>query len=185
MEDSELLDEIRKKNQNAFHTVLSKYSKYVATIIVKVGGDSITSQDTEEICSDVFVKLWEKSNTIELRSSSLKSYIGMMARNHTLNILRTKKHTQQCNFEDIATSLSAEECYIIKNESEILNRTIYELEHLDRELFIRRYFYREKLTDIAKAKNMNIKTVSSKLIKIRKKLKQKLLERRFEYENKY
>lgn len=180
MEDIELLNEIAKRNQNAFQTILTKYNRYVAAVVSRVGGNSLTPQDIEEICSDIFVMIWEKSNMIQLKNSSLKSYIGMMARNHTLNVLRTKNRIKEDGFEDdTVISLSAEESYIAENEAELLNQIIDDLEKTDRELFIRRYFYQQKIGDIAKDKHMNVKTVSSKLIKIRQKLKQTILEGRF------
>ena len=52
----------------------------------------------------------------------------------------------------------------------------------DREIFIRRYFYMEKIIDIAEVLHLNVQTVGTKLFRGKKKLERALKERGVAYE---
>ncbi|RPE14223.1 RNA polymerase sigma-70 factor [Chitinophaga lutea] len=55
--------------------------------------------DAEEILQDVFVKLWEKRETLpDIRS--FRSYLFKMGRNHVLNYLRSEKKWETLPAED-------------------------------------------------------------------------------------
>lgn len=176
--EQKLWIEVQKRNQKAFENLFNKYNRYVLAIIFKTGGEIITNEDAEEICSDVFISLWNKANDIKLNSNSIKGYIAVMARNHTLNVLRSKIKFNETELqENSVKSPSAEEIYIAEEESNTLLSMIEELPEPDRSLFIQRYFYSEKVKVISAKNNLNIKTVGSKLTRAKKKLQNLFYER--------
>jgi len=177
MDDLEILKMLKQNDEDALNMLISKYSKYISAVIINVSKNNIPYEDVEEICSDVFVKLWQSRNKIKLKNKDIKYYLASMARNQTINFFRAKKPLQSQLNETSAITPSAEYYYILNEDSEFLNNSIDNLKSDDKELFIRRCVNLEKVNDIAKDKNMNIKTVSSKIIKAKKKLQKIIMER--------
>ena len=64
-----------------------------------------------------------------------------------------------------------------KESDDLINELVSALPEPDREIFIRRYFYMEKLSEIAKHIGINPATVGTKLFRGKKKLEQLLKER--------
>ncbi|HWQ77557.1 MAG TPA: sigma-70 family RNA polymerase sigma factor [Anaerovoracaceae bacterium] len=176
-EDRIILEGICRREQDAFRKLFDKYGTYVVAVTAKVAGGALSGQDIEEISSDVFAKLWKKAPELRLPNGSLKNLIGVMARNCTLNALRSKNRIledrldEEAVFCPSAACPSAEERYIERETAAALWAVINELEALDREIFLRRYFYLEKVKDIARDKEMNEKTVGSRLARARQKLR--------------
>ena len=88
MEDRTLLDGLALKDPQCFETLVDRYSRYIAAVVAKVAGGRFNSYDVEEITGDVLVKLWTDGPKIMLRGDSIKPYLAIAARNHTLNVLR-------------------------------------------------------------------------------------------------
>ena len=177
-EDRRILEGICRREQEAFQQLIDKYGRYVVAVCVKVSGGQLASQDMEELAADVFTKLWEKGRELQLKNGSLKNLIGVMARNRTLNFLRSKNRTLTDQLEEEMISCpSAEAHYMEQEMAAALWEAINILEPLDKELFLRRYFFLERVSDIARMKAMNEKTVSSRLSRARQKL-QKIIDQK-------
>lgn len=177
MDDGELLKRMKQDEQQAFRILFERYARYAAAAAAKVGGGRLRTQDVEEICSDVFVSLWTKRGSIELAGESLKPYIGVLARNKTLNVLRAEKNVLQEELDENAAALpSAEECCLRQESAEVLMEAVNTLEPSERELFLRRYFYLERVSDIARDKGLNIKTASAQILRARRRLEAVLNE---------
>lgn len=171
-EDRTILEGICRREQDAFAELFDKYGTYVVAVAVKVAGGALHENDIEEISSDVFAKIWKKGPELRLSKGSLKSLIGVMTRNCTLNALRSKNRRLADRLDEETVSCSsAEDRYIERETAAALWEVINQLERLDREIFLRRYFYLEKVADIARDKEMNEKTVSSRLARARQKLR--------------
>lgn len=177
-EDRMILEGICRREQDAFRKLFDKYGTYVVAVTAKVAGNALSVQDIEEISSDVFAKLWKKGPELRLSKGSLKNLIGVITRNCTLNALRAKHRILADQLDEEAVSCpSAEDRYIEGETAAALWEVINCLETLDREIFLRRYFYLERVTDIARDKEMNEKTVSSRLTRARQKLRDAIVRR--------
>ena len=175
MEDEVLLEGICKQDEEAYRMVVQKYSRYVAAICIRVAKGQLIKEDIEEISADVFFKLWEKASTITLYNASLKYYLGTMTRNQTIN--RLEKQSRQVNsvtnqIDGLeATQHNLPEQKLLKEEETmVMLQIIQELGEPDGEIFLRRYFYDDKITHIAKGMSLNESTVRSKLARGKKKL---------------
>ncbi|MDF3002441.1 MAG: polymerase subunit sigma-24 [Bacillota bacterium] len=171
MDDREILAGLKRLDETAYEALMDKYFRYVGAVVVRTAGNRLPLQDIEEICSDTFIKIWFSSGTIQLTGENLKGYIGITARNLTLNVLRGKRKTFTDNLEaDMVSCRSAEDYAVLGEEMGALKEMINTLAPLDREIFIRRYFYLERVMDIAREKGLNEKTVSTKLSRARQRL---------------
>ncbi|WP_194541329.1 RNA polymerase sigma factor [Paenibacillus sp. JZ16] len=172
MEDRTLLDGLAQKDPRCFETLVDRYSRYIAAVVAKVAGGRFNSYDVEEITGDVLVKLWTDGPKIMLRGDSLKPYLAIAARNHTLNVLRKRQRVIESELEDDAVSCpSAEALAILRQEKEAISGMVQDMGEPDREIFIRRYFYLEKVRDIASRLNMQEKAVTARIRRAKDKLR--------------
>lgn len=180
MSDNEIVDGIKSGNTKALERLVDKYSKYLAVVIAAIGKTHFTKQDIEEITADCFIAFWKSSSSFEMRSESLKSYLVTIVRNNVKNIFISRKIEYLPLEEDVLADDSNIENDYIKKEAELcVKNCVLELTELDRSIFILRYFYFFKIYEIAKKLSMNQKTVETRLIRGREKLKLKLRERGF------
>ena len=172
MDDRELLVGIRQKDEKYFEMLMEKYMRYIAAVIVKVAGQRLNKYDIEDICSDTLIKLWINSEKIDLKGDNLRGYLAISARNNTLNAIRSnKKRLGDELDENSLADDSAEAIFFNMQDNQKINELITTLPELDREIMIRRYFYLERVKDIAQKVGINEKAVSARIGRAKEKLK--------------
>ena len=88
MTEGKALKELQRGSQQALAWFIDKYTPYVSTIIYNIIGGDMSTADIEEVASDVFFALW--NNAGKVRSSSVKAYLGSIARNMAKNKYRER-----------------------------------------------------------------------------------------------
>lgn len=183
MDEEKILNGLKQSDVKSYEMLIDEYSSYVARVIIKVGGTYLSNEEIEEVSADVFIKCWEKRESLSVQSGKLKSYLGVMARNHTLNQLRAKGKAEIIPLEEDVIDVRTPEHTILEKEGEKLVQELLDvLPEPDREIFIRRYFYMEKVLEIGKALGINSQTVATKLFRGKKKLEAALKKRGANYE---
>lgn len=178
MDDKELLSGIQNKDEKYYEILIDKYTRYVGAIALKISGDRLNICDIEEICSDVFIKIWKNADRITLTGDSFKPYIAIAARNNTLNVLRSKKKSLEEELEeDAIVDESTENIVVLNEEKQIIRSVISSLKEPEREIFIRRYFYMEKVKDIAEKIGISEKAVSARIGRAKETLRSLFMEK--------
>lgn len=169
--EEKLLRQLQKKKRNSINKAIEIYTPYLTTVIFNLAGTRLSTEDIEEIISDSFITLWNKSEYIDLEKGSIKSYIAKTAKN-----LALKKLNKQINYSNIDDIDIACETNIDENiSSELLWSAVMNLGEPDNEIFIRYYKFNEKLKDISKSMDLNLSTIKSKLSRGKIKLKDHIL----------
>lgn len=88
--DIVLVERLLADDIGAFDMLFDIYSKKLFTFSMKY---LKSESDAEELVQEVFVKIWEKRNTLK-RDSSFKSYIFTIAYNDILKFFRRKSYHQ-------------------------------------------------------------------------------------------
>ena len=181
MTDSELIVRLKSGDESVIYIISGEFSGYVLTVIRNFSGGTLSSQDMEELCSDVFFKLWQHREDLN-ESFGLKPYLSVCAKNAVKNRLRSLKAPHEDIDElDIPDELSVEHMAELHEMMEHLNKALESLSESEREVFLRYFFYGEKTAEIASAMRINKGTARSKLSRTREKLKEYLKQRGFDY----
>ena len=77
-----------KEDLEAYREIMSRYERLVASIVYKM---TFHTQDREDLCQDIFLKVFEKLRSFR-SDSKLSTWIGSIAYHHCLNFLSKKKH---------------------------------------------------------------------------------------------
>ncbi|MFC5406563.1 sigma-70 family RNA polymerase sigma factor [Cohnella soli] len=176
MEEKMLIQQLKQKNQIALEKIISYYSAYVHTVVRNVLGTYMKAEDIEEVVSDAFVLLWNHAEQIREDSTTLKSYLASIARNQALKKLRNH-NPLICTLDDDILILDESIDPIERSEQKhMLESALSLMNELDREIFIRYYYFMEKTNHIAEQLKMNESTVRSRLSRGRSNLKQILIK---------
>ena len=125
--DTELIALLKGGGENAIYMIADGFSGYVMTVIRNLAGRALSPQDMEELCSDVFFRLWQHRDSLE-ESLGLKPYLSVCARNAVKNRLRSLKAPHEdIDDLDIPSALSVEHTAELHEMTEQLKKALAEL----------------------------------------------------------
>ncbi len=183
MQEDLLVKRLKRRDMNAFEEAIRTYKNYVGAVVKSRISVSMGSEDVEEVVADVFFTLWKQCDKLDARKGSIKNYLGVLARNISINKLRNRKDTITLE-EDMALQggTSPEYEFLSKETMSDLTAEIALLKTPDREIFIKYHINGESINEIAVELQLNPNTVKAKLARARKKIKKQLSERGYCYE---
>ncbi len=175
MDENKILKRLQAGDEAALGWFIERYTGYVSGIVYSLMGQSLGQADVEEVTADVFMALWESREKV--RPGKVRPWLSAVARNTALKRLR------QCSvelpFEEdilVINSPGPEAAYSKKELAQIVRRAVDGLPYPEREIFLRHYYYGQKVNDIARQLNLNESTVKTKLRRGREALGRSLQE---------
>lgn len=157
--------------------LVEDYSKYVYTIIRNMTKEVLEDEDLEELISDVFFAIWKNKENIK-NDVPLKPYIAGVTKNIAKNKLRVLRLITTVDNEsfDLPSNMNLEEEVEIKEKLEIVTKELNKMGD-DKQIFIMFYAYGMKAKEIGEKLGYTEFNVSTKLHRMKKKLKSVLEER--------
>jgi len=133
--------------------------------------------EAEEIVQSAFLSVWEKRESIEIRTS-LKSYLYTMVRNACLNVIKHEKIKQKHIGEELAIAERSHDSVSQRiNSSELETRiqvSMAKLPEQCRLIFKLSRFEELKYAEIADHLNISVKTVENQIGKALKIMREEL-----------
>ena len=174
MRDAALLERLQRRDQDALNELTERYRSYVCTVLSNMLSGVGAWADVEELCSDVFLALWQHAD--ELRAGSLKPWLGTVARNRAKSWLRVRRELpmdlDELELPDDGPSLEDEAGR--KELAAAVRKAVDSLRPTDREIFLRYYFYLQPMEAIAAELGLAPASVRSRLSRGRALLRKKL-----------
>ena len=185
MEDKEIIGLYLDRNEQAITATSEKYGSYCKTISVNILKND---EDAEECVNDTYMKTW---NAIPPQIPVIFSaFLGKIVRNISFNKYRHNNSQKRGGAEmplildelgEIVSGKESVEDEIDKKELlRDINGFLNSISEYKRGIFIRRYWYSDKVSDIAQRYGRSENSVSVELNRIRKKLSDHLLKRGYE-----
>ena len=184
MEDSQIVDLYWRKDANAIKESDTKYGAYCYAI-----ADNIlrNSEDSEECVNDTWLHAWNAMPP--QKPSKLQLFLAKITRNLSFNRFNARSAQKRGSgeivlvldelTECIAYSESAEQEYEGKELEQCIRLFVQTLPQRERNVFVRRYFYTEPVSAIAKRYNLTESNALAILSRTRKKLKTHLTREGF------
>lgn len=184
MEDNAIIRLYWDRNDRAVGATSEKYGRYCKTIARNILN---SEQDAEECVNDTYLSAW---NSMPPHwPEHLAAFLGKITRNLSFNKYRYDRAEKRGGGEislildELADCVSETDSVerIIEREEliEAVNSFIKMLSADKRNIFVRRYWYADSVSDIARDYGMRQGTVSKTLERTRKQLKANLTERGF------
>lgn len=184
MDEQRLLENLRRRKRGALEKAIEQYTPYVTVVVCNIIGHTMAREDVEEVVASVFVSLWQHAAELNGSKGNIRAYLGTMARNSAKNKLRAcRPHLSLDGVEATNTAAAiapaSDEPYaeVERREQRMsIWGMIRELGEPDSEIFLRYYYYEQKVRDIAAFTGLPASTVKTKLARGRQKLKE-MIER--------
>lgn len=179
MEDKELIHLMKESPEDGLNQAMSIYAPFVKGIVVRYLGYE-QKEDTKECIADVFIKLWRFIENFDESKGSLKSYIAVIARNEALRKLKKEgRCLGDLSIEELEIGIEIDMVSEIgrKMNAKLVQEAIEALKEPDRQIFIKRYFWGQRIKEISKGLKLEEKFVENRLYLVKKQLKVKLLEK--------
>lgn len=183
MENKETIGDYRTDTDNLdIDTLISKYYRYVYTIVNNFKNQNISEEDMEEIISDTFIAIWNSRNKIK-DDVIITSYLVGIIKNVICKKYRDIHIEYSINdYEEIIPNISnIEETLQLKEQSIFIEDTLKSMKREEYNIFIMFYYEGKKINDIAKILKISTSKVKVKLHRIRKKIKKSLIEGGYKY----
>ena len=172
--EEQALRQMKQGSQDALAWFIQRYGAYVSTIIHNIIGQRMSNADVEEVASDVFLALW--NNAGKILPNAARSWLATVARNTARSRLRRVSDTLPLDEEAVIVDDRTPEATLERREQAVRVRmALLSLNPVDREVFLRFYYYYQKTADIAADMGLNESTVRTKLNRGRAKLRDFLL----------
>ena len=172
--EEQALRQMKQGSQDALAWFIQRYGAYVSTIIYNIIGQRMSNADVEEVASDVFLALW--NNAGKILPNAARSWLATVARNTARSRLRRASDTLPLDEEAVIVDDRTPEATLERREQAVRVRmALLSLNPVDREVFLRFYYYYQKTADIAVDMGLNESTVRTKLNRGRAKLRDFLL----------
>lgn len=158
-----IINGIRKGDICSFEKLYEQYYSYLCTTAEHIVRNS---SDAEEIVSDVFIKLWNIREKLEI-TTSIKAYLIRAVRNTALNHLESSKLSDSISISDLQL-LALDSDYPLgrlyeKEILETLNQGIKTLPESCREIFLLSRNEDLKYSDIAEKLGISVNTVKTQM----------------------
>ena len=178
MKDHEIIALFFERSEQAITELIGKYGAAIRNVASNILKDA---QDAEEAVSDTYLTVWNRIPPT--RPKYLGAYSCRIARNLSLKRFHANTAEKRNSYYDVALdeleetipALSAvESAYDAKELTGYLNRFLNNLSKEDRYLFMRRYWYGDKISEIAENLNVTPHKASVRLFRLRQKLQEYL-----------
>ena len=173
MDERALLKRLKQKNEKALEETIQLYTAYITTIIREILNSKATVEDIEELVADTFISLWQSAGKINyMQYSSLKAYIGEIARNKAKDYLRKNKNINLELYENaILIDDGIERQMLQKEQQQYIQKLLTKLKPEDQKIFLLHYYQYKKIDEIALIMHMNPQTVKTRLRRGRETLR--------------
>lgn len=163
--------------------IVNQYTNYLYTTVTNMSYGNLSSEDIEEIISDVFFIFWKNKEKFDT-SKKLNLYLAGIAKNLIKSKYR-KIHINS-NIEDYE-SILIDNYDISYNYEQIEKTHIIEdslncMQKEDKDMFVLYYYFSKSIKEIANELNCSEFKIKSKLFRIRKKIKTNLERGGYRYE---
>ena len=185
MDDNGIIQLYWDRNDQAIRATSEKYEHYCKAIAKNILNNE---EDAEECVNDTYLNAWNSMPTHWPKQ--LATFLGKITRNLSFNKYKLN-HTEKRGggeitlvldeLTDCVSDIDTVEQTIDRQElSKAINSFVKSLSIEKRNIFVRRYWYADSVSDIASDYGMLQGTVSKTLERTRKQLKTYLTERGFD-----
>ena len=178
MKDHEIIALFFARSERAITELTAKYGAAIRNVASNILKDA---QDAEEAANDTYLAMWDRIPPA--RPKYLGAYSCRVARNISLNRFYANTARKRNSYYDVALDeleetipalSTVESVYDARELTMYLNRFLENLSKEDRYLFLRRYWYGDKISDIAENLNVTPHKASVRLFRLRQKLQELL-----------
>ncbi len=178
LEDSKIIELFFLRMEHAITALAEKYGSVCSKIARNILKNEL---DAEECVNDTYLAAW---NTMPpARPDPLRTYIFRIVRNISITRYHANTSLKRNSYYDVvleelegclASVVNVEQEMEVKALTEQIDLFLDSLDKQSRVMFVRRYWYSDSISDLARQFRISNNNVSVRLSRIREKLKKYL-----------
>lgn len=176
MTDHKLLQLIRTDRNKGIARLIREYSGLVFSVVRGILSDICDSSEIEDCVTDVFLKFQAGLDNFK-PEASIKTYLGIIARNTALNRSRnrlTRTSTDEDDFfAEIPDDGNIANEIAEKDLVERIFKEIADMGHPDSDIMFRKYYLGQSSKIVAEKLNMTVSNVDTRAHRAVKKLRER------------
>ena len=176
MNDEEIVDMFFSRNESAVSEIKVLYGRLIYSVAY---GVLRCAEDAEECENEVYMRAW--SSIPPARPQSLSAYLCKIARSAALDRYRhdhAAKRGEALPIEELENCIhsdsSAEDRLSERELTALLNRFLKSQDYNTRVIFMRRFWFSDSISEIAKRLHVSESMVKSRISRTLKKLREHL-----------
>ena len=182
MDDSRIITLLWNRLHSGLDALAQKFGKGLHALSYNILG---SHADAEETVNDTYLAIW---NTIPpQRPDPLSAYVYKVGRNQALKRYRANTALKRNSHYDLSleelsgvlTGTSMEEDFDAVLLGQAIDRFLDTLDSKNRRIFLRRYWFGDRISDLAKAEHTTANALTVRLSRIRQQLKDYLIKEGF------
>ncbi len=176
MQDIEIIDLLKNRDEKFFVEVNKKYGAYLSTVALNILGRNFY---IDECLNDTYLRVWNAQTAPS--PEYFKMILCKITRGIAVDIMRHESAQKRAANNNVLTEINelrecvyndtVESAYDAKTLGVAINNFLAKLTVDERKAFIRRYFFCDSLGDIAANFGCSTSKIKSLLFRLRKKLK--------------
>jgi RNA polymerase sigma-70 factor (ECF subfamily) len=181
-EDHALMERIQRRDEQALAKLYDRYASVLYTLVLRIVP---TSEEAEDILQEIFLQVWNKSNSFLQNRGTVYSWLVALARNKAIDRVRSRRYKQQsketrmedtAQLADTETAAHPHRSVVLKEYQERVEKALKSLSAIEARILELSYFGGYSQTEIAKMLNIPLGTVKTKMrqgmIKLRRVVRQ-------------
>ena len=175
--DAELLQTLQTDPERGCRCLVEQYTGTVQAVIRRKLGGVCTSEDVEELSSDILFSVWQMRERISEEKGTLRGLIVTVAGRRCIDWYRTQSSKPERHSLDTAervipnVALTPEDAAVSEEQKQLMLDAINTLNEVDREILLRKYYCGETAAEIAERLSMRTGTVEMRLSRAKQKLR--------------
>lgn len=176
MTEKQILSRLKAGDERALDTAIQTYSRLLWSIASTVLQNVASAEDMEECVADAFIQLWNNSGRLDAARGSVKTYLSVAVKTRAIDRFRKAVKKSEITLDEqlaeIGTGIFDQTLDAVLQRE--LLAAIQALGEPDREIVLRRFYYRQKPKDIAAVLDMTAKQVENRIFRAKQKLREQL-----------
>ena len=183
LEDSELIRRMARGETTALRELYVRHGRLVYGLAWRI---LLDSESAEEVCQDVFLRVWEKADTYRSEKAQVRTWLARIARNRAIDILRRRsahkehEHDAWEEIGEMATEAHRNPWAPVEAEErrKRLSDAILSLPLEQRDALSRAFFHGQTHRQIAAATGEPLGTIKSRIRTAMVRLREALKDQR-------
>jgi len=173
--ETNFIQRLQQQEEDAIEFIVDKYLPLVKGITYKVLSPLNNNGVMEECINDIFLSIWDNSDKFHGDSNDFKKWICAIAKYKSIDYYRklSKKTEILSNDVHLNAEKSVEDELLIQEDRTELIKLINNLEPIEREIFIMKFFLGLNTAEISLKLGLTKASIDNRIYRGKKKLNKK------------
>lgn len=169
---------LQKQKEDALEFIVDAYLPLIKGITYKVLSPLGNEGIVDECVNDIFLSIWDNADKFRGDATDFRKWICAVAKFKSIDYYR--KAVKQVEFTsehmDLNAEISVEEELIKMEDKTELVKLINQLEPVDRDIFLMKFFLGYKTAEISRKTGLSITAIDNRVFRGKKKLSKEAMD---------